>query len=112
MSKNANEIVAKLLEYGGTYGDGGAGGGEERPGGPADMWRQGGYQKFDIRGMDTGGRRPGEPANMPEEPELPDTDAPTLSPEERAIIDRDNAQRAPGRSALPGNRFQWKPPQA
>ena len=49
---------------------------------------------------------------MPEEPELPDTDAPTLSPEERAIIDRDNARRAPGRSALPGNRFQWKPPQA
>ena len=105
MSKNANQIVASLLEYGGTWG----GDAEERPGSPGDAWRKGGFQKFDASTMDVSGRRPGEPLDA----------APELSDDERAKLDAQNAarskdkmQRQPGRTALPGNRFQWKPPEA
>ena len=108
--KNAKHIVDKLLEfdYAGGYDDPSS---PERPGGPKDMWRQGGYQKFDPSTMDISGRRAGEPAEMPEEPA-----APTLSDEERAKIDADNAakQQAPQKKIQPGmgspSRFHWTPP--
>ena len=106
MSKNAKQIVGTMLE---DYGFAGGFGDEERAGGPRDMWRKGGYQKFDPATMDISGRRPGEPLELPEE-------EPEVSDEERARVDAANAAKAleskkkiqPGMG--PPSRFRWTPP--
>jgi len=111
--KNAKQIVGAMLE---DYGFAGEFNDPERPGGSADMWRQGGYQKFDLNTMDISGRRPGEPLEAPEEAPVPDTNAPKLSDTERAKLDIANATGADAKrkKIQPGMgspaRFHWKPP--
>ena len=79
MSATAKQIVAKMLEdHAGEF--------EDRAGGPKDMWRQGGFKKFNLKGQKFTGKRPGE------------TDKP--EPEE------DEDEKPPKVQAP--NRFKWK----
>jgi len=84
MSVTAKQIVAKMLEdHAGEY--------EERPGGPKDIWRQGGFKKFSFKGTKFTGKRPGE-ATKPE-------------PDEAEDEDEGEEKKSP-----PKSRFSWSPP--
>jgi hypothetical protein len=59
------------------------------------MWRQGGFKPFDLKSMDVGGRRPGEPAAAPETDASLDADPPAAIPVKKKKIG--------------ASRFNWKP---
>lgn len=61
---------------------------EERAGGPKDMWRQGGFKKFSLKGKNFSGKRPGEAAK----PEVEDEDEDEEKPKPKT-----------------NPRFAWKP---
>jgi hypothetical protein len=86
MSKTAQRIVATLLEdFAGFEGDP-----EERAGHSRDMWRQGGFKKFSLKGKDFTGKRPGE-AGKPE------------------TEDEEEAEPSAPKMHAHASRFQWKP---
>lgn len=75
---SAKQIVSRMLEdYAGDF--------EGRAGGPKDIWRQGGFKNFSLKGKNFGGKRPGEGAK-------PDGD--------------DDEEKE---TKQPGSRFAWKP---
>lgn len=80
MSKNAQQIVAALLEYG-IDPD------APRPGSSDDPWRKGGHMKVSLKKMDFTGKRPGETAK----PEAEDED------------------EDEGEESEKPSRFKWKP---
>ena len=78
----ASQLVSTLLEdLAGDY--------EERAGGKKDMWRQGGFSKFSLKGKNFGGKRPGEKA------------APKAKDEDEDEDEKPEPKTNP--------RFSWKP---
>ena len=85
MSKNAQQIVAALLEYGFAPD-------APRPGSGDDPWRKGGYMPVSLKKMDFTGKRNGDP----------------VKPEANGDDDEDEAEKEP---ATKSSRFTWKPPE-
>lgn len=81
MSKNTQQIVAALLEYGIDLD-------APRPGSSDDPWRKGGHMKVSLKKMDFSGKRPGE----------------TAKPE-----DEDEDEGEDGEKFEKPSRFNWKP---
>ena len=84
MSKiSAKQIVVSMLE---DYAPE-----EDRAGGAKDMWRQGGFKKFSLKGKNFGGKRPG------------DTTKPVKD-------DEDEEEASAPKAAPEKSRFTWTPP--
>lgn len=68
----ADQIVANMLEdFAGDEDP------ETRAGGKKDMWRQGGFKKFSLKGKDFGGKRPNDDTKpVKDEDESDDASAP------------------------------------
>ena len=92
MSKTAQRIVATMLEYAG-HDDW-----DERPGGPGDMWRQGGFKKLAFKSKDFIGKRPGE-VSKPE----------TEGDEKAEPLTEPLAKPLAPKMSAHASRFQWKP---
>ena len=85
MSKiSAKQIVVSMLE---DYAPE-----EDRAGGPKDMWRQGGFKKFSLKGKNFGGKR------------LGDTTKPVKDD------DDDKEEASVPKAVTPKSRFTWTPP--
>lgn len=84
MSKfSADQIVATMLE---DF----AGDADERAGGPKDMWRQGGFKKFSLKGKSFSGKRPGDTTKPVKDDDEEEASAPVVE--------------------KPKPRFAWTPP--